>query len=148
MTATGKGATFLIVDDDEVAIMAMRRAIKKLGLDNRIEEARNGEEALAKLRASDALRQPYLITLDLKMPRMGGLEFLQEVRSDPALHDAIIFVMTSSDAPTDITAAYSQNIAGYILKENAYETLRKALTMLDGYADAVTFPLPRAAGAA
>lgn len=147
MSTKAKDVTFLIVDDDEVAIMGMRRAIKKLALDNPIEEARNGEEALEILRRNDdVLRRPYLVTLDLNMPRMGGLEFLSEVRNDPALQDAIIFVMTTSDAPNDITAAYAKNIAGYILKDNAFETLKRALSLLDFYSGTVTFPVtPNAA---
>ena len=142
MNMDGKDVTFLIVDDDEVAIMGMRRAIKKLALDNPIEVARNGEEALEILRGKgDGIKRPYLVTLDLNMPRMGGLEFLGEVRRDPDLQDAIIFVMTTSDAPTDITAAYAKNIAGYILKDNAFETLKRALGLLNSYSGAVTFPL-------
>lgn len=142
MSNDSKDVTFLIVDDDEVAIMGMRRAIKKLALENPIEVAHNGEEALDILRATDkGVRKPYLVTLDLNMPRMGGLEFLKVVREDTDLQDAIIFVMTTSDAPKDITAAYSKNIAGYILKDNAFETLRRALSMLNSYTHAVTFPV-------
>ena len=139
----GEEVTFLIVDDDEVAIMGMRRAIKKLQLANPIEEARDGEEALAKLRDGSGVKQPFLVTLDLNMPRMGGLEFLEEIRKDAALQDAIIFVMTTSDAPKDITAAYSKNVAGYILKDNAFETLRRALRMLESFSGTVTFPCAR-----
>ena len=142
MMTKGKDVTFLIVDDDDVAIMGMKRAIKKLELDNPIEVARNGEEALDILRRTEnGVSRPYLVTLDLNMPRMGGLEFLSEVRRDPQLQDAIIFVMTTSDAPTDITAAYAKNIAGYILKDNAFETLRHALSLLNSYSGTVTFPL-------
>ena len=137
----GENVTFLIVDDDEVAIMGMRRAIKKLDLCNPVEVARNGEEALEKLRTEpNGVKRPFLVTLDLNMPRMGGLQFLEEVRQDPNLHDAIIFVMTTSDAPKDITAAYDRNIAGYILKDNAVETLARALNLLWDYSDTVTFP--------
>jgi len=138
---TKDDVTFLIVDDDEVAIMGIRRAIKKLGLDNPVEEARNGEEALDKLRAkTGGVDRPFLVTLDLNMPRMGGLQFLQEIRCDPNLQDTIIFVMTTSDAPTDITAAYEKNIAGYILKDNAVETLNRALGMLGDFSHTVLFP--------
>lgn len=140
MKERGERVTFLVVDDDEVAIMGMRRAIKKLELANPIEEARNGEEALAKLRGAAGLKQPFLVTLDLNMPRMGGLEFLDEVRKDDTLHSAIIFVMTTSDAPKDITAAYAKNVAGYILKDNAVDTMRRALGMLESFSDTITFP--------
>lgn len=140
MSEAGDRVTFLIVDDD-VAIMGMQRAIRKLDLSNPAEIARDGEEALAKLRSVDELvSRPYIVTLDLNMPRMGGLEFLEEIRKDTKLQDAVIFVVTTSDAPTDIAAAYSQNIAGYIVKDNAYETLKSALDLLRTYTNLVRLP--------
>lgn len=142
MSGAGDRVTFLIVDDDDVAIMGMQRAIRKLELSNPIEVARNGEEALEKLKESDpsGIRRPFVVTLDLNMPRMGGLEFLEQVRTDAALQDAVIFVVTSSDAPKDITAAYARNIAGYIVKDNATESLRSALNLLKSYCSIVRLP--------
>ena len=142
MKASAEKVTFLVVDDDDVAIMGMKRAIKKLELTNPIEIARNGEEALHALRRSGegSVNRPYIVTLDLNMPRMGGLQFLEEVRRDAELQDAIIFVVTTSDAPDDITSAYSQNIAGYIVKDNAYETLKNALDLLRNYTQVVRLP--------
>ena len=136
----GDRVTFLVVDDDDVAIMGMQRAIRKLDLANPVEIARNGEEALERLRAENGVKRPYVVTLDLNMPRMGGLEFLEVVREDEALQDAIIFVVTTSDAPRDIAAAYSQNIAGYIVKDNAFETLKSALGLLRAYTNVVRLP--------
>lgn len=142
MNGTGERVTFLLVDDDEVAVMGMQRAIRKLELANPIEIARNGEEALDKLRSSDeeGVKKPYIVTLDLNMPKMGGLQFLEEVRKDGDLRDSIIFVVTTSDAPKDITSAYAQNVAGYIVKDNAVETLRSALGLLQNYCRVVRLP--------
>lgn len=142
MKTDGERVTFLVVDDDDVAIMGMKRAIKKLELTNPIEIARNGEEALERLRqAGDgSIGRPYIVTLDLKMPRMGGLQFLEEVRRDRTLQDAIIFVVTTSDAPDDITKAYARNIAGYIVKDDAFATLKSALELLRNYSHVVQFP--------
>lgn len=142
MTGDGERVTFLVVDDDDVAIMGMKRAIRKLELTNPVEIARNGEEALEKLRmiGDDRIHRPFIVTLDLNMPRMGGLQFLEEVRRDAELQDAIIFVVTTSDAPADITTAYSRNIAGYIVKDNAYETLKSALNLLRSYTRVVRLP--------
>ena len=140
MTKLGRKVTFLIVDDDEVAIMGMKRAIRKLELSNPVEIARNGEEALALLRDGRTVRKPFIVTLDLNMPRMGGLEFLEELRGDKALNDSVVFVMTTSDAPADITRAYARNIAGYIVKDNAYETLKSSLALLNDYARVVRLP--------
>ena len=142
MRKSGDRVTFLIVDDDDVAIMGMRRAIRKLDLANPVEVARNGAEALEMLRAGGekGIEKPYVVTLDLNMPRMGGLQFLDEIRQDTSLHDAVIFVVTTSEAPTDIAAAYAKNIAGYIVKDNAYETLKSALGMLKAYMMVVRLP--------
>lgn len=143
MTAMMKRVTFLIVDDDDVAVMGMRRAIRKLELSNPIEVARDGEEALERLRGDGeaGVQRPYIVTLDLNMPRMGGLDFLEEVRRDPELQDAVIFVVTTSDAPGDITSAYAKNIAGYIIKEDTFETLKRALAMLRDFTEVVRLPV-------
>lgn len=142
MKGHGEKVTFLIVDDDDVAVMGMQRAIRKLELSNPIEVARNGEEALSKLRSRDEgiIQKPYIVTLDLNMPKMGGLQFLEEVRRDAELQDAVIFVVTTSDAPKDITSAYARNVAGYIIKDNAIETLKAALSLLQNYCQIVRLP--------
>lgn len=139
-TATVK---FLIVDDDTVSVMAIKRALKKLKIVNPVEVAKDGQEALAILRGSKRgthLLPPYLVTLDLNMPRMNGFEFLDEVRADPLLQRAIIFVLSTSDAPTDVAAAYANNIAGYIVKDDLGDSFVKALDMIDSYAKVVELP--------
>jgi CheY-like chemotaxis protein len=83
---------------------------------------------------------PYIVTLDLNMPRMGGLEFLEVVRADPALERMVVFVFTTSDMPTDVQSAYSKNVAGYIVKENPSETFANALGMLNAYSRIVELP--------
>ncbi len=138
-----KTVNFLIVDDDKVSILAMRRALKKLKIVNPVQIAHDGREALEILRGDagqDKIAPPYLVTLDLNMPRMGGLEFLEEVRKDPQLHNAIIFVLTTSDAPVDIASAYEKNIAGYLLKDNASESLAKAFDMINTFSRIVVLP--------
>lgn len=135
---------FLLVDDDQVSIMAIKRALKKLKIINPVTVARDGEEALQILRGEcgqDGLLPPYLITLDLNMPRMDGFEFLEQVRKDPALHRAVIFVLSTSDAPKDIDAAYAKNIAGYIVKDNLGNSFVRALDMIDSYSKVVELPV-------
>ncbi|MDA8747599.1 response regulator [Litoreibacter sp.] len=134
---------FLIVDDDRVSIMAIKRALKKLKIVNPVRVAHDGEEALNILRGecgASKMLPPYLITLDLNMPRMDGLEFLDEVRNDARLHRAVIFVLSTSDAPKDIDAAYAQNIAGYIVKDDLGDSFVKALDMIDAYSKVVELP--------
>lgn len=134
---------FLIVDDDQVSVMAIKRALKKLKIVNSISVAKDGQHALNILRGEcgkDQILPPYLITLDLNMPRMDGFEFLSEVREDPKLQQAIIFVLSTSDAPTDVDAAYAKNIAGYIVKNDLGNSFVKAIDMLDTYARIVELP--------
>lgn len=134
---------FLIIDDDDVSIMAIQRSMRKLSLANPVKVARNGLEALEVLKNSvgaDNKLPPFIITLDLSMPKMNGLEFLEHVRNDSLFNKLVIFVLTTSDAPTDIASAYDKNIAGYIVKENATETLRDALEMLNNYARLIVLP--------
>lgn len=139
-----KEATFLLVDDDEISIMSMKRALKKLKIVNRTLVAKDGQEALDVLhQASDNAMgwlPPFIVTLDLNMPRMNGLEFLERVRSDPKLQRLVIFVFTTSDMPDDIQSAYSRNVAGYLIKENPGETFSKALEMLGSYSRIVELP--------
>ena len=132
--------TIFIVDDDEVAVMAFERAARQHGILAKTEFARDGAEALSVLRARDRVVSPYLIVLDLNMPGMGGLEFLDVLRRDPDLKNALVFVMTTSDSPNDIQAAYSHNIAGYFVKENAFRSIGSTLALMDRYAGLVTFP--------
>ncbi len=124
---------FLIVDDDRVSVLAVKRSLKKLGICASVKVARDGCEALEILAAErdgKAALPPYLVTLDLNMPRMNGFEFLQEVRKDPGLQDLSIFVLSTSEAPRDIAIAYDSNIAGYILKDNLHDSLAEGLGRL------------------
>lgn len=135
--------TFLVVEDDEIDVKALKRAFKELKLSNPIRFARDGVEAMEILRGENGqekLDKPYLILLDLNMPRMGGLEFLDEVRNDPDHQSAIVFIMTTSAAEEDRVKAYNKNVAGYMLKSNAGDTFIKALSMLEHYWRIVEFP--------
>src|SRR5690606_24646767 len=88
--------TVLLVDDDDVDVEAVRRAFRKAKIANPVEVARDGLEALKMLRGGSpgrAVSKPYIIILDLNMPRMDGIEFLNELRTDPEHHDAVVFVL-------------------------------------------------------
>lgn len=138
-----KHVKFLLVEDDDVDVMAIRRAFQRLKIANELIVARNGLDALAHLRGENGrtkIAPPYIILLDLNMPRMNGIEFLDVVRGDPHLKTAIIFVLTTSNDDRDRTAAYERHIAGYVVKENPDASLAKAIEMLDHYWRVVEFP--------
>ena len=133
----------LLVEDDDVDAEMVLRACRRRAIDNPFTIARNGVEALDYLRGSSGqprLPQPYLILLDINMPRMNGLEFLQEVRRDETLKRSIIFVLTTSNNDEDKLAAYNEQIAGYLLKSNAADDFRHVTGLLDSYRFVVEFP--------
>lgn len=133
----------LLVEDDEVDVMAVRRAFRNLRIANAIHVAHDGIEALAMLRGEagrTAVPHPYLILLDLNMPRMNGLEFLEALREDPIHRSAIVFVLTTSAAEQDRWEAYRRYIAGYIVKSRFQEELERAIHMIDRFWYVVTFP--------
>ncbi|HYD18419.1 MAG TPA: response regulator [Patescibacteria group bacterium] len=136
---TSDNVTVLIVDDDEVDVMGVRRAFVKSGLDNPLVVVENGQAALDKLR-EDEVAKPYLVLLDLNMPRMGGIEFLCEARKDARLHKAIVFVFTTSKAEEDKCRAYQHNVAGYIVKDRSAGGFINAVELLHKYARNVEFP--------
>ncbi len=138
-----KEVTFLLVEDDEVDILAMQRTFRKLRFANPLIVARNGRIALDMLRGENGaaqLQRPYIIMLDLNMPQMNGLEFLDALRDDPQLSTAIVFVLTTSRDDQDRVAAYSRHVAGYIVKAEPEDTLPRAIEMLSHYWRVVEFP--------
>jgi CheY-like chemotaxis protein len=133
----------LLVEDDEVDVMAVKRALKALKIANPFFRAADGIEGLEMLRGmngKEKLPRPYIVLLDLNMPRMGGLEFLEELRADPELQSSIVFVMTTSMAEEDRFRAYDKNIVGYVLKSSTAHSFIEAVTMLEHYWRVVEFP--------
>ncbi len=138
-----KEVSFLLVEDDEVDLMMMRRAFRELKIANPLIHAENGLVALDHLRGTNGVQQlaaPYIIMLDLNMPLMGGLEFLDVVREDASLHRSIVFVLTTSGAERDRLSAYDKHVAGYIVKSNAASGFLDAVTMIDSYWRIVELP--------
>lgn len=134
---------FLFVDDDDIGIMALERGMKQLEISNNVEVARNGVEAITILNEAlngDGTLPPYIVVLDLNMPKMGGLEFLGKVRSNRVFKKLVVFVLTTSDAPSDIASAYEHNIAGYIVKKDSKNTYRETLAMIKAYSQLVALP--------
>ncbi len=136
--------SFLLVDDDEVDIISMQRALKKQKIANPLLVARDGIEALEILHGThEVFRRPHsvIVLLDLNMPRMNGHEFLNAIRGDATLSQLVVFVLTSSRHERDIHQAYEQNVAGYIVKEDLNNGgLSHALGLLDKYWRVVELP--------
>ena len=128
----------LLVEDDELDVMNVQRAFKKNNIMNPLFVAGNGIEALEMLRGPDgqtaaipAIRR--IILLDLNMPKMGGIEFLRELRADPKLAMITVIVLTTSDEERDKVDAYKLNVAGYILKPVTLTAFIEIMATLNKY---------------
>jgi CheY-like chemotaxis protein len=136
----------MIVDDDEIDVRAIQRGLQQQRIINPVYVASDGRQGLDMLRGEhghDKVPQPALIVLDLNMPRMTGLEFLEALRTDESLSNSMVFILTSSNADEDKTAAYKHHIAGYVLKSDAGVGFLKAVQMVQKYVLCVQFPPER-----
>ncbi len=123
-----ESASILLIEDDRVDIMTVQRALKKHAISNPLQIARTATEALDMLRESNAL--PALVLLDLNLPRMSGIDFLQELRRDPKLRDLKVIVLTSSNEPNDRAAAFRYEVEDYIVKPHSFEAFAEAVQMV------------------
>ena len=134
-----KTVNILVIDDDDIDATALRRALTKLKLLNPLYRAKDGVEGLELLR-SGAIAMPYIILLDINMPRMNGLEFLEALRADPELTHAVVFVLTTSKSDEDIIAAYREHVAGYLLKQRMDSDFMQVVGLLDHYWRIIELP--------
>ncbi|MEM0997491.1 MAG: response regulator [Bacteroidota bacterium] len=131
-----KEIEILLVEDDPVDVMNVRRAFAKARVGWPLHVATDGREALELLRgplSSVSQNLPRIILLDINMPRMNGLEFLRELRADPTLRSISVFVLTTSNEKADLRAAYHHNVSGYILKPLSSRDFLKVITTLKHY---------------
>lgn len=128
----------LAIEDDEVDAECLQRHFQRKGDRYQLTVVNDGLKALQTLREQDVYPpyQPHLILLDLNLPMMDGLSFLAAIRQDPALQQHIVFILTTSNLPTDKSAAYATGVAGYVLKSN----ISDFLPLLDTYCTLVEFP--------
>jgi CheY-like chemotaxis protein len=133
----------VLIDDDEVDVEAVVRSFRLHGLPNPITVFRNGAEAIQAMRGrfgSELTAAPFLVLLDLNMPMMNGIEFLDAIRSDPNLRRTIVFALTTSDTDEDRSAAYERHVAGYLVKSQLGVSYQALTQMLDNYWRIVEFP--------
>ena len=136
---TDKIVSILIVEDDEVDVMAIRRAFQETNISNPIYIAKDGIEALQKLRSRE-IPYPYIVLMDLNMPRMNGIDCMKEIRTDRNLKRTTIFALSTSNDEKDKLRAYDCNVAGYIVKSDIGNEFGKALKMLYQYLNVVDLP--------
>jgi CheY-like chemotaxis protein len=147
MTWSATGAPnpvrILLVEDDDGDAKAVERTFLKARIANPLLRVRDGVEAMEMLKGTEQqplLEPPYLLLVDLNMPRMNGIQLVSAIREDPGLHETIIFMLTTSNRAEDKRAAYSLNVTGYILKERAGEDFLKLFNLVDTYWRIVEMP--------
>lgn len=121
----------LLLEDDQIDALTVKRAFKDIQINNELIHLENGEEGLNFLRKLDQ-KPPCIILLDLNMPKMNGIEFLQEVKNDPKLKSIPIIVLTTSGEEKDRKKSFENSVAGYIIKPVEYnEFVLKMQTFKD-----------------
>jgi CheY-like chemotaxis protein len=128
----GRHRMILLIEDDQVDAITVKRALEDAGSASLIVHVSNGESALAYLR-SDVNERPYLILLDLNMPKMNGLEFLKSIKADPALSSIPVVVLTTSASQDDIGDSYRASVAGYIVKPLDYRQFVAKIQAIEQY---------------
>ena len=109
----------LLIEDDKIEVMKFHRTLKKLGLNHKVIEANNGEEALKILEDREHL--PDIILLDLNMPKISGKEFLRILKNDNQLRYLPTIILSTSSNHRDLQECFEIGIAGYIIKPLKYE---------------------------
>lgn len=130
MTAASR--LILLVEDDPDHELLTIRALKKANVANDIQVARDGEEALSALFGTDAIR-PQLILLDLKLPKIDGLEVLRRIRESDATRMLPVVVLTSSDEERDLIRSYQLGVNSYIRKPVSFTDFAEATRQLGMY---------------
>jgi CheY-like chemotaxis protein len=122
----------LLLEDDSVDAMTVKRAMKDLDVKNALVRVLNGEQALEYLQ-NDSNAVPCVILLDLNMPKMNGIEFLRIAKSDPKLKGIPVVVLTTSRADQDKLECFDKSVAGYIVKPIDYKGFLDAMRILNLY---------------
>jgi CheY-like chemotaxis protein len=122
----------LLVEDDTVDAMTVKRALRDLKVANPVAHVTDGEEALGHLRASDKPK-PCLVLLDINMPRMNGIEFLKVVKTDAALQRIPVIMLTTSTNDRDIIQSFHLSAAGYMIKPVDYKQFVETMRTIDAY---------------
>lgn len=126
----------LLVEDNDLDVEILQRALNKTDADISLVRAKDGLEALQLLKADtrdSVLPDPFIVLLDINMPRMTGHEFLAELRTTEDISAARVFVFTTSSNQRDIDRAYRRNVSGYIVKPHNSRELRELILTLNTF---------------
>ena len=125
-------APILLVEDDQVDVMTVNRALKEIHVTNPVVNLENGEEALKYLRDPKNAK-PCIILLDLNMPIMSGIEFLQIAKHDAQLKRIPVVVLTTSEEQQDKVNSFDLGVAGYMAKPVDYRQFVEVMRSINAY---------------
>lgn len=138
-----KRMNILLVDDDDLDVEFLQRGLKKIGAEGDLLRARDGLDALEileKHRQGERIPEPFIILLDINMPRMNGHEFLYELRQTEDAASSRVFIFTTSASEKDIDRAYDNHACGYIVKPNSIQDMSTILNALKHFWDTCEHP--------
>jgi len=127
-----KPKPILLVEDDNIDAMTVRRALKDLKVTNELIRVGDGEKALEYLR-DKSTQNPCLVLLDLNMPKMNGIEFLKIAKADEDLKKIPVVVLTTSDEQRDIVESFELSVAGYMVKSADYSNFVEMIRVINLY---------------
>jgi len=122
----------LLIEDDDVDVMTVKRALRDLKVANQLVPIGDGEEAIEYLRNESAAK-PCLVLLDLNMPKMDGAEFLKIVKADKALKKIPVVILTTSNSDRDVIESFELGAAGYMVKSVDYEKFVETIRAIELY---------------
>ena len=122
----------LLIEDDDVDVMTVNRALQDSKVTNQVVSLGNGEEAIEYLRNENSVK-PNIILLDLNMPKMDGTEFLRIVKADKELKKIPVVILTTSNSDRDVVEAFELGAAGYMVKSVDYEKFVETIRAIDQY---------------
>ncbi len=122
----------LLVEDDKIDALTVKMALKEINVTNELVHVTNGIEALDYLK-DDSKERPCIILLDLNMPKMGGIEFLEHRAKDEEFTTIPVIVLSTSKADSDKLATFKLNIAGYMLKPVDYKKFVDVMRAINVY---------------
>jgi CheY-like chemotaxis protein len=122
----------LLVEDDSVDAITVKRAFDDLGVTKSLVHLTNGEDALAYLE-NEVNDKPSIVLLDLNMPKMNGIELLRAMKTNPTLRLIPVIVLTTSREDRDIIDSFDLSVAGYVVKPIDYAQFVETIRTINMY---------------
>jgi CheY-like chemotaxis protein len=133
--------TILIVDDDEGHAILIRENLEAAGLNNAIQHFRDGQAVLDFFaRRPKGAHESFLVLLDIRMPKVDGIEVLRRLKSDPALSKLPVIMLTTTDDSREVERCYELGCSVYIQKPVDYDRFAEAIRRLGLFVTLVLLP--------